>query len=188
MTDTLTIPTTGTYTVDPVHSSVSFIARHLVGARVRGSFQDFTGTITIADPPEASTVEAVVQGASITTGQDQRDAHLRSSDFLDLEHHPTLVLKSTSLRRDTDGEFTLMADLTIRGVTRSVPFTLEYLGTGPGMVPRSEVAAFSASADIDRRDFGVSFSGVLDNGGLVVSNKVRIELDVEAHRVEEAAA
>lgn len=181
-TDVSVLPPPGTYQVDPAHSTVAFVARHLIGSKVRGQFRTFSGTLTIADPPESSSVEAEADASSIDTGVEQRDQHLRSGDFLEQEAHPKVTLKSTGLRHVGGADWELDADLTIRGVTRPVTFDLEYLGTGPGMAPGSQVAAFSASYDFDRRDFGVSFSAALDTGGLVVGNKVRIELEIEAAR------
>ena len=124
--------------------------------------------------------EAVV--ASVETNQEQRDTHLRSGDFFAVESHPTMTLKSTGITKLSDSTYTLHADLTVRGVTKPVDFELEYLGAGPGVAPGSQVVAFEASTEIDRRDFGVSFGGVLEGGGLIVGNRVRIELDVEAHK------
>lgn len=177
-----TLPVTGTYVVDPVHSNIEFVARHLVGAKVRGRFTRFTGTITIAEPIESSSVHAEVEAASISTGQDQRDEHVRSADFLDAENFPTFTLQSTRLSRRDDSHWALETDLTVRGTTKPVVFDLEYLGTGPGMAPDSVVAAFEARADVDRRDFGVSFGAALGAGNLVVGNKVTLELSIEAHK------
>lgn len=179
-TGALALPETGTYSVDPVHSSVEFVARHLIGSKVRGRFTRFSGTVTIAEPPEASSLEAEADAASVETGEERRDQHLRSGDFFDLEQYPHLTLRSTGLRHVGGNDWKLQTELTVHGVTRPVEFHLEYLGSGPGMTPGSAVAAFSASAEIDRRDFDVSFSGALDSGGLIVGNKVRIELEVEA--------
>ncbi len=179
-TDTRSPLVTGTYAVDPVHSTIGFVARHLVGSKVRGKFSEFSGSIVIADPVESSSVEAEALAASISTDQAQRDAHLKSADFLDLENHPKLTLKSTGLTKSSDTEYQLAVDLTIRGVTKPVVFDVEYLGTGPGLSPDSTVLALEATTEIDRRDFGVSFSAALDTGGLVVGNKVKLELEVEA--------
>src|SRR5579871_3358534 len=150
-----TLPRTGTYVIDPAHTEVGFVARHLIGTKVRGRFAEFSGTFTVAEKIEDSTLEATVQAASIHTNQSMRDDHLRTNDFLDIENHPTLTLKSTGLRRVDDTQWILTADLTIRGVTKSVDFELEYLGEGPSMQEGKTVVAFSAKADIDRRDFGV---------------------------------
>ncbi|MDA8356895.1 MAG: YceI family protein [Actinomycetota bacterium] len=178
------LPTPGTYTIDPAHSEVGFVARHLIGSKVRGRFTAFDGTIVIADPVEQSSVEAKAETASIETGVQMRDDHLRTNDFLDAPTFPTLSIKSTGLARVSDTEWNLTADLTIRGVTKSVTFDVEYHGAGPGMQPGSEVLALSASTEVDRRDFGVAFSGVLEGGAIVVGNKVTIELEVEAGRQE----
>jgi polyisoprenoid-binding protein YceI len=179
-TNTVTLPATGTYVVDPAHSEVGFVARHLVGTKVRGRFTEFSGTFTVAEDPEHSTLEAEVQAASIHTNQSMRDDHLRTNDFLDVATYPTLTIKGTGLTRKSDTDWVLHSELTVRGVTRPVDFALEYLGTGPGMAEGSSVVAFSATADIDRRDFGVSFNSSLLDGSVVVGNKVRIELEVEA--------
>lgn len=173
------LPTPGTYQVDAVHSSVNFTVRHLMAAKVRGQFTDFAGTIVIGDSAESSSVSAVVQAASITTNNEMRDGHLKSPDFLDLENHPTLTLASKAVRAKGD-HYELEADLTIRGVTKTVLFDLEFLGTGPGMAPGVTIAAFEASADIDRRDFNVNFEGTLENGSVVVSHKVNLEFVIEA--------
>jgi polyisoprenoid-binding protein YceI len=176
------LPAPGVYTVDPVHSTVSFIARHLVASKVRGNFTDFSGVITIGDSPEDSRVEATVQAASITTNNEMRDGHLKSGDFLDQEKFPTLSLKSTKLTATGSGDFELVGDLTIKGITKSVSFALEFLGEGPSMAPGVSVAGFEARAEVDRRDFGVTFEGALENGSLVVGNKIVLELAVEASK------
>jgi polyisoprenoid-binding protein YceI len=180
MSTTVKLPTPGTYTIDKAHTEVGFVARHLVGTKVRGRFTEFDATFVVADPPENSSLEAEVVATSIDTGVGMRDDHLRTNDFLDAPSYPTLTLKSTGFTKVSDTEWKMSADLTIRGVTKQVEFDLEYHGTGPGMQPGSEVVAFSASAEIDRRDFGVAFSGVLEGGSIVVGNKVKIEIEVEA--------
>jgi polyisoprenoid-binding protein YceI len=178
---TSNLPTAGTYNVDAVHSTVGFVARHLVASKVRGRFTDFSGVITIGDTPETSSVEATVQAASITTDNEMRDAHLKSPDFLEFETFPTLTLKSTKVTAKGN-DFTIVADLTIKGVTKSITFDLEYLGTGPSMTPGVSVTGFEATAEFDRRDFGITFGSSLENGSLVVGNKIEIELAVEAHQ------
>jgi len=179
-TITTTLPKAGTYTIDKAHTVVGFVARHLVGTKVRGQFTEFDGTFTVADPIEDSTLRAEAQAASISTGVAMRDDHLRTNDFLDAPNFPTLTVTSTGLSRVGDREWQLAADLTIHGVTRPVVFDLEFLGSGPSMEAGKDVVAFSASADIDRRDFGVSFNHSLLDGIVVVGNKVTIELEVEA--------
>ena len=183
-TDTVTLPKTGTYIVDPTHAEAGFVARHLIGTKVRGRFTEFSGTFTVAENPEDSTFEAEAKVASIETNQSMRDDHLRTPDFFDAENHPTITLKSTGLKRVTDTEWKLSTDLTIRGVTKPVDFDLEYLGEGPAMQEGKSVVAFSATAEIDRRDFGVSFNHSLLDGSVVVGNKVKIELEAEAGLAE----
>jgi polyisoprenoid-binding protein YceI len=134
----------------------------------------------VAENPENSTLEAVVQANSIHTNQPQRDDHLRTNDFLDVPNHPTLTLVSTGVRRVDDTNWVLTADLTVRGVTKSVDFDLEFLGEGASMQEGKTVVAFSATATIDRRDFGVSFNHSLLDGSVVVGNKVVIEIETEA--------
>jgi len=179
-TDVITTPTAGTYTVDKAHTEVGFVARHLIGTKVRGKFTEFDATLTIADPPEGSTLTAEADATSIDTGNSMRDDHLRTNDFLAAPNFSKLTFKSTGLTKESDSEWKLAGDLTVRGVTKPVVFDLEYHGSGPSMQPGGEVVAFSASTEIDRRDFGVSFNHALDGGGLVVGNKVKIELEVEA--------
>jgi len=179
-TQIVTLPVPGTYAVDKAHTEVGFVARHLVGTKVRGRFAQFDATLVIADPPEHSTLEAQVEAVSIDTGNEMRDDHLRTNDFLDVPNHPEITLRSTGLRQVSDTEWKLDTDLSIRGVTKPVTFDLQYHGSGPGMQEGSTVVAFSASADIDRRDFGVSFNHSLLDGSVVVGNKVKIELEVEA--------
>lgn len=176
-----TLPPAGTYVVDPTHSSLNFVVRHLVATKVRGSFTDFEGTIVIGDSPETSSVHGSVQAASITTNQEQRDEHLRSGDFLESATHPTLTLVSKRITPQRGDRFELVADLTIRGVTKEVTFDLELLGHGKGMAPGTNFVGFEATTSIDRRDFGVSFNIPLDGGGFAVSNKVEIELAIEAY-------
>ncbi len=173
-------PAAGVYTVDPVHSTLSFIARHLVVSKVRGRFGEFEGTITIGDTPETSSVVATAQAASITTDNEMRDGHLKSNDFLAQETFPTITFKSTSLSTKGGNDYVLVGDLTIRDVTKSVTFDLEFTGEGVSMVPGGSVVGFEATAEIDRRDFNVNFEGALENGTVVVSHKIIIELNIEA--------
>ena len=179
-TTTTTLPKAGTYAVDKAHTVVGFVARHLVGTKVRGQFTEFDGSFTVAEPVEKSSLQAVAQAASISTGVSMRDDHLRTNDFLDAPNFPTLTVTSTGLTKVTDEEWKLAVDLTIRGVTKPVVFDLEFLGQGMSMQEGMNVVAFSASAEIDRRDFGVSFNHSLLDGSVVVSNKIRIEIEVEA--------
>jgi polyisoprenoid-binding protein YceI len=174
------LPAAGVYNIDAVHSTVGFVARHLVASKVRGRFTDFTGAITIGDTAETSSVQATVQAASITTDNEMRDAHLKSPDFLEFETYPTLSLTSTKITSKSDEEFELVADVTVKGITKSVTFDLEFLGAGPSMTPGVTVVGFEARADIDRREFGITFGGTLENGSLIVGNKITLEFAIEA--------
>jgi polyisoprenoid-binding protein YceI len=177
---TLAALTAGVWNVDPSHSTIGFSARHLVIAKVRGRFTDFTGSITVGANPLESSVQAVAQVASISTNDEQRDGHLKSGDFLDAETYPTLAFTSTSIRED-DGDYVLVGDLTIKGVTKSVEFALEFEGVGNDPWGGTR-AGFSAETEINRKDFGVEFNVVLETGGALVSDKVKITLDIEAVR------
>jgi polyisoprenoid-binding protein YceI len=177
-----TLPAPGVYTVDPVHTNIDFIARHLVASKVRGSFTEFTGAITLGDSIETSSVEATVQANSITTGNEMRDNHLKSADFIELEKYPTLTLKSTKITSKGGDDYEMIGDLTIRGVTKSLPFSLEYLGTNPSFQPGVNVVGFEARTEFDRRDFGVNFDGAIENGSLVVGNKIVLSFTVEASK------
>jgi polyisoprenoid-binding protein YceI len=166
--------------IDPAHTEVGFIARHLIGTKVRGRFHEFSGTFTVAEDPEQSTLTASVEAASIDTNNSMRDDHLRTNDFLDVPNYPTLNLTSLGLERVDSAHWIMKTELTIRGVTKPVNFNLEFLGEGPSMQEGKTVVAFEASAEIDRRDFGVNFNHSLLDGSVVVGNKVVIEIEVEA--------
>lgn len=177
MSDLSTL-TAGTWNVDPTHSSVGFIARHLMVSKVRGSFGAFTGTITVGDNPLDSKVEASVDVTSVTTGDASRDGHLQSPDFFDAATFPTMTLVSTGLSPDGD-DFTLNADVTIKGVTKPVAFELEFEGIATDPWGNTK-AGFSAEAEISRKDWGMEFNMALDTGGVLVGDKVKLQLDIQA--------
>ncbi len=172
---------TGVWAIDPVHSEVSFTVRHLVVGKVRGRFTSFAGTIVTAEDPFESRVEATIDLASIDTANADRDAHLRSSDFFDVERHPTMTFRSTGIRAD-GGRLVVDGELTLHGVTRPVALTLEVNGFLPESPFGDTRAGFSATGDINREDFGIAFNSVLDSGGLALGNKVQIALEIEAIR------
>ncbi|MCB1002009.1 MAG: YceI family protein [Acidimicrobiales bacterium] len=176
---TLTALTAGTWNVDPSHSAVSFVARHLMVSKVRGSFNVYGGTITIAEDPLASKVEATVDAASIDTGDDNRDGHLRGGDFFDVEQYPTWSLASTSLTPKGGDTYTLAADLTIKGVTKPVTFDLEFDGVATDPWGNTK-AGFSAETEISRKEFGLEWNVALETGGVLVGDKVKIQLDIQA--------
>jgi polyisoprenoid-binding protein YceI len=180
-TDTLTATpgyTAGTWTIDPVHSEVGFTVRHMMVSKVRGRFTSFSGEIVTGADPLDSSVTAEIALDSIVTGQEQRDAHIRSADFFDVENHPTMTYRSTGVRRDGDG-YVVDGQLTLKGVTRDVPLALELNGFGPDAYGGTR-AGFTATAEINRSDFGVSWNAAIEGGGVVVSDKVTIQLEIEA--------
>jgi polyisoprenoid-binding protein YceI len=172
---------TGSWTLDPVHSEVGFSIRHLMVSKVRGRFTGFDGEFVTADDPLDSSLTATVDLASIDTGNADRDAHVRSADFLDVERYPTLTYRSTGLREDADG-FVVEGELSLHGVTRSVPLHLEVNGFQPNSPFGDTRAGFTATAEIDRRDFGVEFNAPLDGGGVMLGNAIQITLEIEAIR------
>ena len=172
------VPAAGTWQIDRSHSSVEFVARHLMIAKVRGRFSDFAGTIEIGEAPEQSSADVVIQAASISTGDETRDNHLRSPDFLDVERYPTLEFHSTGARNQ-GSRWLVSGDLTILGVTRPVVLDVEFDGSATDPYGNTK-AAFSASTEIKREDFGLTWNAALETGGVVVGPKVRIELSIEA--------
>jgi polyisoprenoid-binding protein YceI len=171
---------TGEYEIDPVHSRIGFVARHAMVSKVRGHFADLSGTIHVdGETPSASSIELSMAVSSIDTGSEQRDAHLRTNDFFDAEQFPTISFSSTEIEQSGSGTFDVTGDLTIRGVTRQV--TLEVTFTGAAKDPwGGERIGFETSTVINRRDFGVNFNAPLEAGGVLVSDKVTIEIDIEA--------
>ncbi|MCU1354207.1 MAG: YceI family protein [Acidimicrobiales bacterium] len=183
--DTLELPLAGTYVFDPTHSSIEFSVRHMMVARVRGRFATFTGTITIGEDPADSSVEVVIDAASIDTGNPDRDAHLRSADFLDVEHFPELTYRSTHVRYDPASEFWEAGGLlTIRGISRPVHLEVEPLGAVFDLA-RALRAGFHAEASFDRYDFGLTWNQALPGAGVLVGRRVDIHLDVEAVRQDD---
>jgi polyisoprenoid-binding protein YceI len=168
----------GTWDIDPVHSDVSFTVRHMMVSKVRGRLGSFTGEIVTAPRFADSTVTATVDASSVDTGNAQRDGHIRTADFFEVDTYPTWTFRSTGIRED-DGDHVLDGELTIKGVTRPVSLALEVNGFGPDAYGGTR-AGFSATTTIQRSDFGVDISMPLDGGGVVVGEKVQIALEVEA--------
>jgi polyisoprenoid-binding protein YceI len=173
-----------TWSIDPTHSSVEFAVRHLMITTVKGRFNAVEGTVVLDEAnPAASTAEITIQAASIDTREPQRDAHLRSADFFEVEKYPTLTFRSSGVRDITAGGFTLDGDLTIHGVTR--PVRLEVVSEGRARDPwGGERAGYTATTRIKRSDFGLTWNQLLETGGLTVSDEVKITLDVELVRKE----
>ena len=167
----------GTWALDAVHSTVGFSVRHLVVSKVRGRFGEFSGAIVVAEDGTPSvTAEIVV--ASVDTGNEQRDAHLKAADFFDVENFPTATFASTGVRADGD-DYLVDGDFTLHGVTKPITLKLEYNGVNPGM-GHGEVAGFEASVVLNRKDFGIDIDMPLETGGAVVGDKVTITLEIEA--------
>jgi len=175
-----TIPgyVTGTWTIDPLHSEVGFSVRHMMVSKVRGKFTKFSGELVTGENPLASSVTAEIDLASIDTGAEQRDGHLRSPDFFDTENHPAMSYRSTGIRAKGDG-YVVDGELTLKGVTKNVPLTLELNGFGPDPYGGTR-AGFTATGEINRQDFGVTWNAAMEHGGVVVSDKVNLHLEIEA--------
>ena len=177
----VTLPTTGTFVLDRSHTQVGFVARHLMVSKVRGRFTDFEGTIVVADDPSESSVEVTIQAASVNTNDENRDNHVRNNDFLSVEEFPTLSFRSTKVELNPRGDWKVYGDLTVRGVTRPVVLDVEFEGVIQDPWGNQRLG-FTASGEIDRNDFGVSFNAALETGGFVVSPKVKLEIEAEAVR------
>ncbi|MGH9105327.1 MAG: YceI family protein [Acidimicrobiales bacterium] len=169
----------GTWTVDPAHSDVSFVVRHMMVSKVRGHFERFSGQIVTAEDPLRSTVAATVDTTSLNTTNADRDNHIRSADFLEVDQYPTLEFRSTGLRAEGTDEYALDGELTIHGVTRPVTFGLELNGFTADPFGGYRTG-LSATTEISRSDFGVSINLPMEGGGVVVGDKVQIHLEVEA--------
>ncbi len=177
----LDIPDAGTFAIDGSHSTAAFTVRHLVVAKTRGRFTDIAGEITFADNPLESSVDVTIQTASIATGDEARDNHLRSADFLDVEKYPTLTYRSTGVRHANREQFVVDGEVTIAGVTKPVALEVNY--DGSVVDPWGGVrAVFTASTKINREDFGLTWNQALEAGGVLVGKDVVIDIEVEAVR------
>ena len=178
---TTTVPTlTGTYTLDPTHSRIGFVARHAMVTKVRGAFNDFAGSAVLdAGDPARSYAELTVEVASVDTGNAQRDEHLRTNDFFDAATYPQIRFVSTGVERVDDENYRLSGDLTIKGITK--PVTVDFTYTGSVIDPwGNERAGFEGRAVVNRKDWGVNFNAALEAGGVLVSEKITLEFDIAA--------
>nr|MDQ6946291.1 YceI family protein [Actinomycetota bacterium] len=175
---TITGYTSGTWTIDPVHSEVGFSVRHMMVSKVRGKFGTFNGEVVTGSDPLGSSVTAEVDLSSIDTGNADRDAHIRSADFFEVDANRTMTYRSTGVRVDGD-DYVLDGELTLKGVTKAVPLHLEIGGFGPDAYGGTR-AGFTATGAIRRSDFGVDFNAALETGGVVVGDKVDLHLEIEA--------
>jgi polyisoprenoid-binding protein YceI len=172
------VPPPGRWAIDPSHSAVQFVARHMMISKVRGHFREFSGTVHIDEVPERSWVEATINAASIDTGDADRDAHLRAADFLDVERFPEIRYRSTSVRAAGE-KWEVTGDLTLRDVTRPAPLVVEFCGVASDPWGNMR-AGFLGTTEINREDFSVTWNQVLESGGFLVGKGVKIEVDVEA--------
>jgi polyisoprenoid-binding protein YceI len=173
------IPPPGTWIIDPSHSEVEFMVRHMMISKVRGRFRQFDGTIVIAERPEDSRVEVFIEAASIDTRDATRDEHLRSADFLDVQNYPEIKFTSTSLRPGDIGHWDMTGDLTVHDVTRQVLLGVEF--SGATVDPWGNLrSGFDASTRIDRGRFGITWNQALGAGGFLVGKEILVEIDVEA--------
>jgi len=167
---------TGTWAIDASHSEVGFTVRHLMVSKVRGSFSGIAGTIAVAE--DGIKVDATIDATSINTRDENRDGHIRSADFFDIENHPTWTFTSTTVK-GSGNDFTLVGDLTLRGVTKSVELAVEFVGVNTDPWGNTK-AGFEASGKISRSAFGVEWNAALETGGVLVGDEVKIELNIQA--------
>ncbi|MEX2446786.1 MAG: YceI family protein [Dehalococcoidia bacterium] len=177
-----------TWELDAHHLELGFAVKHMMVATVRGRFTEVEAEVSLDEErPDASRVTATVQAASLTTGNPDRDAHLRSADFFDVERYPTIMFRSTSVGRTKEGRFDLDGELTIRGVTQDVSLSGEF--TGPVASPMGgRVVGFSIEGEIDREAFGLGWNAALETGGVLVGRTVRLQVDAEVHQAASVAA
>jgi polyisoprenoid-binding protein YceI len=173
---------TGDYTIDPSHSRIGFVARHAMVTKVRGAFNEFDSALRLdGENPAKSTAELTIRAASIDTRDGNRDQHLRTNDFLDVERYPEIRFVATGLEQVDDTTFRVTGDLTIKDVTRSVSFDLDYQGTATDPFGNVRVG-FEGSLVINRKDYGVTWNAALETGGVLVGDKVTLEFEVSAIR------
>jgi polyisoprenoid-binding protein YceI len=169
--------TSGTWAIDPVHSSINFSVRHLMVSKVRGRFEKFSGAVVVGEDGTPS-VNAEIAVDSVNTGNDQRDAHIKSADFFEAAKYPVAAFTSTGVQSN-GGSYVLNGQFTLKGVTKPVRLDLEFYGVNPGM-GHGEVAGFEASVVLNRKDFGIDIDLPLESGGAVVGDKVTVTLEIEA--------
>ncbi|MDP9430233.1 MAG: YceI family protein [Actinomycetota bacterium] len=180
MTSATQIPgyVVGTWDIDASHSTVGFSVRHMMVSKVRGYFREFSGEIVTAANPADSTVTATIDMDSIDTRQEQRDAHIKSADFFDTGNHTVMTFRSTAVRAEGEDWF-IEGDLTLKGITKPVTLALELNGFGPDAYGGTR-AGFSGKTEISRKEFGVDIDLPMDGGGVVVGDKISVELEIEA--------
>jgi len=178
-TQILTKPETGTWNLDTAHTRIGFVARHLMAAKVRGSFESFAGTIEVADDLTQSKIDVTIETASVTTSAEDRDNHLRSGDFFDVEAFPTMRFESTEIKDLGHGKYEVAGNLTIKDVTKPVTLDTTYLGIISDPWGNGK-AMLEASTKINRESWGLTWNAPLETGGVLVSKEITIELEVQA--------
>ena len=172
--------TTGTWLIDPAHTNIGFSTRHAMVAKVRGNFGEYEGTFTLDGAnPGASTAALTIVASSIDTGNADRDAHLKSPDFLDADQYKEITFRSTKVTQKSDDEFVVTGDLTIHGTTKSVDVKFELLGVSQDPWGNTKIG-FEGEAKISRKEFGLEWNAVLETGGVLVGDEIKLNLDVEA--------
>jgi polyisoprenoid-binding protein YceI len=179
---------TGTYVIDPVHSRIGFAVRHAMVSKIRGSFNEFDGSGYIdGDDPSKSRLQLTIKGDSIDTRNPDRDAHIRTNDFLDIDNHPEITFTSTSVEAASDGTFLVTGDLTVRGVTNPVTIDFEYTGAATDMFGNNRVG-FEGKTEVNRKDWGITWNATLDAGGVMIGDVVTLDFDVSAIRSADAGS
>ena len=171
---------TGTYTLDPAHTRIGFVARHAMVTKVRGSFDEFAGTAVLdGTNPANSRVEVTIEAASIDTRNAQRDEHLRSNDFLAMQEYPKITFASTGVRQAGESTFEVTGDLTIKGVTNEITIPFEFEGAAKDPFGNLRIG-FEGKAVLSRKDWGLTWNAALETGGMLVSDKIKLEFDISA--------
>jgi polyisoprenoid-binding protein YceI len=179
----VSIPPEGVFEIDPAHSSLEFVARHML-SKVRGRFTDFTGRITVGETPQESSVEVDVDTASVTTGNEQRDAHLHSSDFFEVDAHPKMTFRSTAFRPTGGTSFELDGELTVKGVTRPLTLAGEFLGWGADAWGNDRLFA-EARTRVNREGWGLLWNMAVELTGMLVGRDVDLEFEIQAAKAGE---
>ena len=178
--DGIELPPAGTYVFDQAHTTVEFIGKHMF-TKTRGRFTEASGAIVIGERPEEASVQATIAAASLQTNNEQRDGHLKSPDFLNVDEYPSITFQSTGFRFTGEGTFTLDGDLTIKDVTKPITLRGEFLGFAPD--PFGKISAgFTASTRLEREDWGMTWNMALEAGGFLVGKTVTVEVEIEAHK------
>src|SRR3954454_3686293 len=184
--DGVQLPAAGTYVLDPTHTRIGFVARHLMVTKVRGHFGDFDGSITVGETLEDSTAQASIRTVSIDTGVADRDTHLRSGDFLEAEKYPEITFRNARVVKQKGANFVIKGELTIKGVTKEVELDLELDGVAKDPWGNEKLGV-TASTEIDREDFGMTWNVALETGGVLVSKKIKLEIEAQAVRQADAS-